>query len=50
MQVLDLRRCAETDPGPQRYLTAAAVRLLICNGLRVAESTGANLTDLGHES
>ncbi len=48
-QARALLAAAETDRGRQRYRSAAAVRLLVCNGLRVAEVTGADLGDLGHD-
>lgn len=48
-QARALLAAAEADRGRQRYRTAAAVRLLVCNGLRVAELTGADLSDLGHD-
>jgi integrase/recombinase XerD len=48
-QARALLAAAEADRGAQRYRSTTAVRLLIGNGLRVAELTGANLTDLGHD-
>ena len=38
---------ADADPGPQRARSAALVRLLLHNGLRVDELTAADITDLG---
>ncbi|MEO7195632.1 MAG: tyrosine-type recombinase/integrase [Pseudonocardiaceae bacterium] len=48
-QARALLAAAEADRGRQWYRSAAAVRLLVCNGLRVAELTGADLSDLGHD-
>lgn len=48
-QARALLRAADSDPGPQHLRTAAAVRLLLHNALRVDELAAADTTDLGHD-
>ena len=38
---------ADTDPGPQALRSAAVIRLLLHNALRVDEACAADVTDLG---
>jgi site-specific recombinase XerD len=40
---------ADTDTGPAQLRTAAAIRLLLHQGLRVDELAHANVADLGHD-
>ena len=48
-QARALLTAADHDTGPARLRTAAAVRLLLHQGLRVDELARANVTDLGHD-
>jgi len=45
-----LLAAADADPGPQALRTAAAIRLLLHNALRVDEACAANVADLGADS
>jgi integrase/recombinase XerD len=48
-QARALLAAADADPGPQRLRTAAVVRLLLHNALRVDELAAADITDLGYD-
>ncbi len=48
-QARELIAAADADPGRARLRSAAAIRLLLHQGLRVDELTAADTTDLGHD-
>ena len=49
-QVRALVAAADADPGPQALRTAAVIRLLVHNALRVDEACAADVTDLGADA
>jgi site-specific recombinase XerD len=49
-QARALISAADTDPGPQALRTAAVIRLLLHNALRVDEACAADVTDLGADA
>ena len=49
-QVRALVAAADADQGPQALRTAAVIRLLLHNGLRVDEACAADVADLGTDT
>ena len=49
-QVRALVAAADADPGPQALRTAAVIRLLVHNALRVDEACAADIADLGADA
>ena len=49
-QARALVAAADADPGPQALRTAAVIRLLVHNALRVDEACAADVTDLGADA